>query len=59
MLVGVDHRQRDGHGVADEGDGHRVSGDVGESAQGGQPWPGEPVWVVGVKGQPKLRRECC
>lgn len=42
MLVGVDHRQRDGHGVADEGDGHRVAGDVGEGAQGRQPWPGEP-----------------
>lgn len=42
MLVSVDHRQWDGHGVADEGDGHRVAGDVGEGAQGRQPWPGEP-----------------
>lgn len=42
VLVGVDHRQRDGHGVADEGDGHRVPGDVGEGAQGGEPGPGEP-----------------
>lgn len=57
MFVGVDHRQRDGHGVADEGDGHRVSGDVGEGAQGGEPWPGEPGGRV--KGQSELGREFC